>query len=499
VSVRAVAAPAVLAALVLGSACRREAPRAASAAPRPPKGDVIWLTDPAAVGDAALDASLEAIGAAAVLVEGGRLATGSGPDAFRISAPPPKPLRIPLVLVVEPDASLEGAWTGAQGPDPDALARAAGPALAHEITDGAFGRVIGVHLDLSFAAAGAARYAAFLASLRRALPAGTFVSLSLGSLPASEEDRKKIGPVLEAADALVAVVFGVGARLDPIAVETLRRPWWAGYDTRPTARITGGAGETRDGIPERLIEPLSGSPRVDFENDLSVNDAAVWAFTLTTRTALHQDGLALEPGDRLAIRLPAVSEMLFQLGSNMAGKRFALGRALLFGGASEGDRLFRLAAFADVLLGRALAPALEATVRPAGRNAIAVELVNRSAHASTASRVDNWVEVDLAPAHPAEVQVGGFDRYEVYDAAGRPVTPGRATVVRLFETLIAPQEAVTPARIVARGALPKVCCRYRIHAVSAAGPEVAGDWITPPPPPEPTRPAAKAVPKPKRG
>ena len=494
-------ATALLAALALAAACRREAPHAPSAAPKPPKGDVIWLTDPSASRDGSLDASLEAIGAAAVFVEAGRLAAGSGPDAFRADEPPPKPLRVPVVLVVEPDASLEDAWSGAQGPEPDALARVAGAALSRAVSEGAFGRAIGVHLDFAFAPAGAARYAAFLAALRRALPAGVFVSVSLRALPGSPEDRKKVAPVLEGADALVAVVFGVGARVDPIATDALRRPWWAGYDTRPTGRIVAPGGEARATVPERLVEPLSGSPRFDFENDLSVNDAAIWAFTLTARSPLRQDGLAIEPGDRLAFRLPAVSEMLFQLGSNMAGKRFALGRALLFGGASESERLFELAALADVLLGRALTPALEASIRPAGRNAIAVELANRSAHASTASRVDNWVEVDLAPAHPAEVQVGGFDRYEAYDAAGRPVTPGRATVVRLFETLIGPHETVTPARIVSRSALPKACCRYRLHAVAAAGPEVAGDWIEPPPPPEPTRPAKPAVraPRSKRG
>ena len=110
------------------------------------------------------------------------------------------------------------------------------------------------------------------------------------------------------------------------------------------------------------------------------------------------------------------------------------------------------------------------------------------------SRVDNWVEVDLSPAHPADVQVGGFDRYEVYDRGGQPVSPGRASTVRLFETLIAALETVTPARIVARGALPKNCCRYRVHAVSAAGPEVSTDWIEPPPPPTPAPPAKKPAP-----
>jgi hypothetical protein len=101
------------------------------------------------------------------------------------------------------------------------------------------------------------------------------------------------------------------------------------------------------------------------------------------------------------------------------------------------------------------------------------------------SRVATWIEVDLAPARPAEVQLGGFDRYEVYDAAGRPVSPGRATRVRLFETLVAPAETVTAARIVVRGALPAGCCRYRVHAYAAAGPEVVSDWSTPPPTPTP--------------
>jgi len=99
--------------------------------------------------------------------------------------------------------------------------------------------------------------------------------------------------------------------------------------------------------------------------------------------------------------------------------------------------------------------------------------------------MSNWVEVDLAPAHPADVSLGGFDRYEAYDSAGRPVTPGRATRVRLYETLIGPREAITPARIVVRGALPSPCCRHRLHVLAAAGPEESGDWVDPPPPPTP--------------
>ena len=97
---------------------------------------------------------------------------------------------------------------------------------------------------------------------------------------------------------------------------------------------------------------------------------------------------------------------------------------------------------------------LDVTVHPAGNRIVLVEAVNRGPHASMVSRQSNWIEVDLAPARAADVQPGGFDRYEVYDASGRPVTPGRATRVRLYETLVSPGETIAPARILVRGALP---------------------------------------------
>ena len=490
---RAAAVTAVLAALLFG--CRRAAPgAAAAAAPRPPKGDVIWLFDPAAAADPALDEQAGRIGAVAVFLPAGTMGSGPGPTAFETVPPPPKPLtRVPVVLAVAASESLAAALTTGEGPAAGPLGAAAAASLAPAVSGGAYGRVVGVHLDFPFGPRAAARYAELVGALRRGLPPGVFVSISVKTLPASEEERKKEATLDEAADALVAVVFGVGPRVDPVAMDALHRPWWAAYDTRAAGTATGASGSARD-VPERLVEGLSGNSRLQFENDLSVNDGSVSAFTLTARAPVKQDGFALETGDRVSFRLPATSEMLFQLGSNLAGKRYALGRALIFGGATEADRLFDLAAMEDVLLGRALAPRLEASVKPAGRSAVAVDLVNRSPHATVVSRVDNWVEVDVSPAHPADVQVGGFDRYEVFDRTGNAVTPGRATVVRFYETLIAPLEMVSPARIVVRGGLPAACCRYRVHAVSAAGPEVTGEWVEPPAPTPKARAEAKKTP-----
>jgi hypothetical protein len=478
---------AALAAAVLAGGCRRAAAPVRTAEPlRPlPKGDVIWLVDPAAPGDPGLEQQLERLGVAALFLPGGRVDLDSGRWTLHLEDPPAhRPEHVPVVLVVGAGPALSAAFTGPNAPDPAAIVASVGPVLAEAVRAGAYGRVIGVHLDLDFAAAGAGRYAELVGGLRKSV-AGLFFSISVRALPQTDSERKQAEPLFAAADALVAFVFGAGPRVDPVAVDAIHRPWWAAYDTRAPGALAGPKGEDRGSVPVRALGALSGNPRVDFENDLSANDASVSAFTLMIRGPVRFDGLALASGDRISFRLPSISEMLFQLGSNLAGKRFALGRAILFDGATESDRVFSLAAFEDVLLGRSLAAVLEASVRPAGRNAVAVELGNRSHQATVVSRTANWIEVDFSPAHPSDVQLGGFDRYEVYDAGGRPVSPGRATRVRLFETFVAPMESVSPARIVVRGSLPADCCRYRVHGSAATGPEIATDWSAPAPTPVP--------------
>jgi len=479
------AVSAVLGAALLSSACRK-APvphRGAEAARQPPRGDVIWLLDPSAPGEAGLAQQLSRLGSAALFLPAGRIDLASGRWALVSEAPPPHSLGA-VVLVLRAGEALAGGFQGQSAPDGAAIGAALGPALAEAARADVFGHVVGVHLDLPFDPAGAGRYAELVSALRGSIPAA-FVSISVRALPKNDDERKQVAPLFAAADALVAFVFGPGQRVDPVAMDAMRRPWWAAYDTRASGTLLGPDGDARGRVPASLLDALSGNPKVELENDLSANDASFTAFTLTVRGPVKAEGLTLAPGDRIAFRIPSVSEMLFQLGSSMAGKHYALGRAILFEGAAEAERVFSLAAFEDVLLGRSLVPVLEGSVRPASRNAVAVALVNRSHQATVLSRVANWIEVDLAPARPAEVQLGGFDRYEVYDAAGRPVSPGRATRVRLFETLLAPAEAVLPARIVVRGALPGSCCRFRVHAYAAAGPEVVSDWSSPPPPPTP--------------
>ena len=345
----------------------------------------------------------------------------------------------------------------------------------------------GAHLDLPFDAGAGKAGAALLSALRRALPRPVPVTITLARVPRNEGELKALRPLAGGADALLGFVFGRAGPIDPAAIDSLGRPWWAGYAVGGEGERQGAGGEALGPVAEKSLDALSGNPRIDFENDLSLADASTVAFHFTARAPVRMEGLELAAGERVSWKEPSVSELIFQLGSALTGRHRALGRVVVFDGASEAERLFPIAAFEDVLLGRSLAPVLDVSTQGNGR-AVIVEAANRTPHASSVSRVANWVEVDVAPAHPADVQVGGFERYEVYDSGERPVTPGRGTRVRLYETLVAPGESITAARIVVRGKLPSPCCPQRSHVVAAAGPESAGEWIAPPKPtPVPTR------------
>lgn len=486
----------VLVALLVAPACRKGPPGAAAAAAtstRAPKGDVVWFADPVAAGEPGIEESLQRIGAVAVFLPAGEISLESGRWTLHPDPAPPRRLEVvPAVLVLRARPELAGGFAGEDHTTAKAMAGAIAEALKPSFAAGGpYGRVTGLHLDFPFSGAGAPGYAGFVQALRAGLPPDAFVSITVGTPPTVEAERKKLQPLLDAADALVAFTFRDGETTASAAVDALRRPWWPAFETAGHGVLSSADGGPSERVPERYLDPLSGSPRIDLTNDLSQDDT-IAAFHVAVREPVTVEGRTWKAGDRIDFRLPSQTELLFQLGSVLAGRHFALGRLIEFEGASEAERILRVAAFEDVLLGRSLNPEVAVSARALGRNAVSVEAVNQSTHPSIVSRVANWVEVDIAPARPADVQLGGFDRYEVYDSNGRPVTPGRATRVRLFETLLGPRETVSTARIVVRGALPRLCCPYRLHSIAAAGPEVTTDWITPVPPPTPTpRPSKK--------
>ena len=484
---RGAAATLTLIVVLLTASCRKVEESSGAARPKPPRGDAIWFADPAGAVEAGMDERLARLSAAAVFLPAGTLAIQGGRPAFQPSAAPPRSVSgPPVVLVVRGDAAVAAALATEAGLDPETGASALADGLRPLAGSGnAFGRVAGVHLDLPFTAASAKRSGELLAALKTKVP-GAWVSIAAAFSPATEDAREALQPLTSKADALVVPIFGLDARGDAASVDMLGRPWWAAFGAATQGAIVRAGGSERTGASEKWMDPLTGNPRIDFENDLSVPDASFAAFHLIARGPVRLEGLTLENGDRVTYRVPALTELLFQLGSTLAGKKNALGRLLVFDGPEEAGRIFPVAALEDVILGRSLAPALAATVSPAGRGAITVEAVNLSSHASIASRTSNWVEIDLAPANPGDVSLGGFDRYAAYDAAGQAVTLGRATHVRLFETIVAPNETISPARIVLRGRPPVPCCRWRTELIAASGREEKSEWMEPPVPPTPT-------------
>jgi hypothetical protein len=481
-----------LALALAATACGRE--KTAGQRPLPP-GDAVWFSAGLVAGEPEAEEVLARGAFAHVFLPAVRLARQG--DVWRtvLAPPPPRPLaRSPVVLVVEAGTDFEAA-----------LSPGAEEGLAISIAEGlrellgrraAFGRVEGTHLDLPFSGATAEVFGALVAKLRSRLPGDLFLTCSLRFTPA-EKERENFEKRLSAVDGFVAFVFGEGARADPIAADALGKPWWAGYLPGARGQWRDVSGDPRGALTEKFLARLTDDARAPLGYDLALRQEGVSGFVFRPTAPLEIDGARFAAGDQIAFEQPAVTELLYRFGSDLVGRRLVRGRLVVLEGASESERIFTLSALSDVLLGRPLLPELEVSVE-AEPSGVRIAAENRSVHASVVSRTTNWVEVDVPSNHIGDVRLGDFDRYEVFDAEGRPVTPGRATRVRFYETLVSPGERIGGAAILVRGRPPADCCRFRSHVLAASGPELAGDWTTPPAPPTPTPvPAPKA--KAKRG
>jgi hypothetical protein len=380
-----------------------------------------------------------------------------------------------LVVTVDSSAAHPDGQTPAPAAPADVLRREIGAALARQTN---FGTVTGIHLDVPFSPASAEAFGEVLQAVRESLPAALFLSISLRWTP-PEKEREGVEKLARQVDALVAFVLGQGNTASPAATDALGRAWWAAYAPAARGAVRTAAGDARGTAPEGYLDRLVSDPRIEFGHDLSLGESSDAAFSLRARDALRLDGLSLEPGDQVSYSQPSLPEILFHLGADRAGRRALRGRLFVFEGPSDRDRIFTVSALEDVLLGRALTPDVRVETSVERRRSVRVRAENHSPHASLVSRVSNWVEVDLAVEAIADVEPGGFDRFEVYDREGRPVSLGRATRVRLYETLVAPLERFEPATISLRSAAPKGCCAHRLHIVSAAGPELQTDWTAP--------------------
>ena len=201
-------------------------------------------------------------------------------------------------------------------------------------------------------------------------------------------------------------------------------------------------------------------------------------FELTLRATRNVQipGVSLSAGDSVVFSQPSLADLVARFRADTSGRRLARGRIVVFGGGDDAGRIFPVAALSGAIAGGRLAPELSGWAEKESSRGVRVGAENASPHASVVSRVQNWLEIDLSPAHVGDVEPGGFDRWEAYDDRGRAVSPGRATRIRFYETLVAPFEQLEPARVRVRGKLPGACCRIRSHVVPAAGGEVATDW-----------------------
>jgi hypothetical protein len=475
--------PGVCAALVLAlvsTACGR---RKDAGQRQVPMGDAVWPSAGLSVAQSEVEEVVRRGAFGRVFLPALRLSrVGDNWKADAVPAAPAPFSAAPVVLVVDRagDLALDRA-PGAEQP----LVATLGDGLSRILQDRSkLGRVEGVHLDLPFAPAAVESFGALAERLRARLPADLLLTATLGLLPA-EEEREDFLKRLKALDGFVVFVFGVGVAADPIAADALGRPWWAGYRPGGRGEWVSSSGAPRGMLAERFLEGLTENGQVSLEHDLGVRQEGVDGFVFRPQAALTVEGSSFDAGDRIAFQQPAVSELMYRFGADLTGRTHVRGRLVVLDGATESQRIFTLEALSDVLLGRPLVPDLRVSLDTDAADVV-LSAANLTSHASVVSRTANWVEVDLPGGQIRDVQPGGFDRYEVFDAEGRPVTPGRATRVRFFETLVAPGERIEGAAILLRGRPPSGCCRFREHVLAASGTELAGDWIAPPPEPTPT-------------
>ena len=484
---RRLLAVALVLTVAAGAACSR---RKGVAKGTPPiQGDSVWFADGVGEGDAAIGDALAQFRFAAAYVparrfEGG--ATGAGVDL----PSPARPLtRIPVVLVV---SATEDPLAGAdekRGKEFGAvLAREIAAALARE---SAFGSVRGVHLDVPFDGASAQAHGAALKEARSRLshllgrsektgPPARDVPITISMrkpAPADEAQQKAVRALVSRSDGVVAFLFGdVGDAADPDFVDSLGKPWWAAYGSATRGVVRRSSGDPGAAIDEGALDPLTDDPRTELVHELPWNEQRGAEFTLRAARPLVVPGATLAAGDAAVFSQPSLPELVNRFGKDTSRRRLARGRVVVVGGASDTGRLFPVAAIADVIAGRPPVAELRGSAVAEGGRLVRIGAENPTPHGSVVSREQNWIEVDVSPARVGDVELGGFERWEAYDERGRPVTPGRATRVRLYETYLAPYEQLEPARLRVRGGLPGGCCRIRTHVASAAGGEVARDW-----------------------
>jgi hypothetical protein len=445
--------------------------------PARPAGNGVWYAEGFATeqDEASALSAVSASGFSWILLPAARIEK-RGPrwEVDRVAGPPAVVSGVAVAPIIQAGGDASEALVSREGGARRLLEDALARAIKDVASDRRFGRIAGVHLDLGLSTQTAPAWGEVLRSIRSRLPRGLFVSVTLAETGPAE-GQERLAPLAAAADGFVAMVFGREDRADPTAVDQLGRPWWAAYSPNAVGLWKGRRGDDRGVLSEGLLARMSDDPRLQFQHDMEVEENAGYGYTFRVRRPVEVEGRTFATGDEIFFHQPLWTELVRRVGRDKVGRQHAEGRVLRLTGRSDSDRIFTLLAFSEILLGHPVVPALRVALQP-GDATVSVAAENASAIPSVVSRVNNWIEVDLARPGVRDVKVGGFDRYELYSASGQRVSMGRASRVRFYETLIGPFEIIEPAVIVARPPLAPGCCRSRYHVLSVGGPEAATDW-----------------------
>ena len=466
----------IAAVLLLGAAlasCRRGPSPSAPVRYRTPSGDGVWFEEGVDGADAELEGLVERSGFSWVILPWAKLARGENRWIVSRRAASVRPFtRLPVSLVIETDAAALAVLTSGDTSTRLALENALGQA-AREALDGA-GAANGIHFDFPFSPDSAAAFAKVLRGVKRRLPSGVFLSVTVRSA-VSGPGRGKWLALARAADGMVAMVWGLGDAAEPAATDAFATSWWAGY--APGAR---GWSRDRSGVAtgpysDDVLARLSDERDLEFRHDMTIFEPSLMTFLLAPHRPVAAAARTFRNGDVVSFRQPSVKDMVSSVRGDGAGRKFLRGRVLAVPGRSEAERLFPITAWKDVRSGKTPLPALRVSLA-SGPGFVDLSAENASPHASGVSRTNNWIELDLAVRRLREVRPGGFDRFDLAAGSGRATTPGRASRVLFYETLIGPFEKIEPARIVLAGPLSAGCCRYRVHLLASTGEEITTDW-----------------------
>ena len=481
--------------MVTIASCRRTEPAApAEAAAAVPRGDALFLAEAPAFVPDDVDLELESMRVVRLYVPA---ATMSRSGAITALAPPPTPLKRPLILTVLGE---EGAATAVAG-----RGAAAGSEWARALSKilgeaKGWGRVEGVHFHLWPSPELAKDLAAALTTVHEALSVPVSVTLP----PTARPERWK--PLSGSVSEALVLAFGRRPELGGQIVSELPEEIAREFPIPFRLLVAfGGYGRTGDGttftgrmLPDGRIDQLSEDRALDFDFGQLFSSEPGTVCTFKPRAGTKGSTLAAD-GGYARFQFPTMGEGVRFLS---AVGRWSIpnlrGRTFLVGGVPKDGYLVGYAAVRALLTGKPVGPRLvvEALPGEAGRGytELTIRTTNTGPTPTDLSHYNSWVQVRVQGGTVSSVKPGDFDRYEQLTSAAdgyKSTSSSRAVVCRLFENIFAPGETNNSGPIRVAGAHPRVFLSWHLTLPDGkvtSGPEFEASLAAP---------AAAATPSPK--